>query len=273
MLPTLIDFGFFAIRGYGLMIGLGALVSAWLVRKEARAQGFERFSEKLESLVVLIAGGAFVGGKLFYVVFHYPRFREALNDGIGSAIAQGFVFYGSIVVCVPLVRWFLKRNELPVMKTMDFLALGAPVAHGFGRIGCFLAGCCYGCRTHSPLAVRFHEGIGLNGVWIHPVQLYEAGGLFLIYAVLRYWIRRPQRATGQVLGLYLCLYALLRFGTEMVRGDGNPVFFDGSSPQALSGTPPPGLTLAQITSFVMLPIGVGLFLRARRRKGRGEDTP
>ncbi len=108
------------------------------------------------------------------------------------------------------------------------------MGHALGRIGCFLAGCCYGKPTTLPWGVRFTDPHALVApellnVPLHPTQLYEAGFNFLFFLLLHYVSQKPHK-DGKILVLYVWCYALMRFGIEFLRGDFRGGFLWGMSP-------------------------------------------
>jgi len=272
MAPEILDLGPFSIQGYGLLIALG-IVAAWLVVvREARRAGPAQLEGHLPVLLLTLLAAAFAGGKLAFVLGDPRGAREILERGGVTALArEGFVFYGSLLLCVPAAVWILRRSHLPVLRGADVLLLGTSILHALGRVGCFLSGCCYGSRSDVPWAVTFRHGHGLNGVPLHPTQLYEAGGELAIFAFLWLCPRRRARFPGQMALTYLALYAGLRFLTELLRGDGNPVVLawtaDGWSP----GAPPLGLTLSQLVSLVVLAVSLPLLARGLRRGQKGSS--
>jgi phosphatidylglycerol:prolipoprotein diacylglycerol transferase len=113
----------------------------------------------------------------------------------------------------------LRRKKLDFMKYFDLLIPYVAMAQGFGRIGCFLAGCCYGAETECFLSVTFHNSpFAPNGVSLIPTQLYSSPGDFLIMAVLLLYAKK-QPARGKVAGLYMILYSVGRFIIEFFRAD------------------------------------------------------
>jgi phosphatidylglycerol---prolipoprotein diacylglyceryl transferase len=90
----------------------------------------------------------------------------------------------------------------------------------FGRIGCLLNGCCYGRACNLPWAIRFPEGnsMGAPTFPVHPTQVYESLLNLGLYAVLA-WLFRRKKFDGQIFGVYLVTYAILRSFVEMFRGD------------------------------------------------------
>jgi phosphatidylglycerol---prolipoprotein diacylglyceryl transferase len=128
----------------------------------------------------------------------------------------GLAYYGGFLFAVPVGLWYAKRHKLGVWRIADltspFIALGL----FFGRMGCFLNGCCYGRECSLPWAVRFP---GLGNVPVHPTQLYEALGALAISATLYLGVRPRKRAHGQVFAALLVLYGVLRFVLEFWRAD------------------------------------------------------
>jgi phosphatidylglycerol:prolipoprotein diacylglycerol transferase len=119
-------------------------------------------------------------------------------------------------------------------RTADSLSMGLSIGQMFGRIGCFLAGCCWGkaCPTGFPFGVTFTNpeaaeqvGTPLN-VLLHPSQLYEAFGMLAIFLILRYTFNK-RRFEGQQFFLYLLFYSVLRFTVEFFRGDPRGTVFNG----------------------------------------------
>ena len=268
MLPDVLDLGFATIKGYGLMIGVGLLVSYLVVQGEIRRRGLKRLDDRFPFLVVLIAVTAFLGGKLFYALTYPEGFGHLVDRGLLAVVSRGFVFYGAIVLCVPTTVLALRAWGQPVLPTIDVLILGVPLIHAFGRFGCFLAGCCYGSHCDLPWAVTFDQGQGLMGLPLHPVQLYEALGDLALFFFLWFVPRRRGRFPGQTLLLYLIGYALLRFCVEWFRGDGNPIVFGGDGSVHHAGEAPTGLTIGQATSIVILLVCVPLLVRGLRRHPR-----
>jgi phosphatidylglycerol:prolipoprotein diacylglycerol transferase len=121
---------------------------------------------------------------------------------------------GAVLSAVVYVKW----KRLPSMKVGDALAPSIALGHVFGRLGCFLNGCCYGSACSLPWAVHFPPEHETGGTGVHPTQLYEAGLNLLLYFGLETLYRR-KRFDGQVFGLYLMAYSVLRVGVELFRGD------------------------------------------------------
>ena len=158
--------------------------------------------------------------------------------------------------------WFVARRAgAPFARVLDYVCVAAPFWHAFGRVGCFLAGCCYGRPSALPWAVTFTDPRALvdapyRGVPLHPAQLYEAAGDLLIAALLYRSVlpsveagRRPK---GTVALVYLLSYSVLRFMTEYFRGD--VIFL------------PVGITAAQGLSILLAATAIGIYLYTIRRQ-------
>ena len=161
----------------------------------------------------------------------------------------GLAYYGGLVAGAAAAVWVAVRDKLPVLKVADVTAMGVAMGLFFGRIGCFLGGCCYGLVTDSHVGTsfpawsaasegQFREGLishpGLASLPVHPTQLYEAVGCLLISVGLSLWGPRHKRFDGQVALLFLVLYAVLRFAIEFVRADDRGLWFGVSTSQWLS---------------------------------------
>jgi phosphatidylglycerol:prolipoprotein diacylglycerol transferase len=255
--PTLFQFGAFAVRGYGFMIALAIPLALLVMGWHAKKRGHGVLAARLPEAFLLSAFAAYLGGKLAFILGYPEEFQKLLADaGWAGVLKQGFVYYGALLLQIPAAVIFFRWLRVPFLAGLDSFVVGIPIMHAMGRVGCFLAGCCYGCRTDSPLQVTFQEGIGLNGVPLHPIQLYEALGNLLILGFLLFLSKR-RPAPGTLTLAYFLGYALLRFFTEGLRGDGNPTY-TGASQSHVLGNPPPGVTLSQwialATAVVLVPI-------------------
>ena len=139
-----------------------------------------------------------------------------------------------MIVSVCALIYYMKKKNLPVLKVSDFMIVGLPLGHAVGRIGCFLAGCCYGRPTNLPWGVTFtnpHSLVApeLLGVPLHPTQLYESVANLLLFFLLAKLYTKPHK-DGMILLLYVACYSFLRFTIEFFRGDYRGAFVLGLSP-------------------------------------------
>ena len=104
---------------------------------------------------------------------------------------------------------------------LDVMAVTAVIVHAFGRMGCFMAGCCYGVPSHGFTAVTFHDPHSQAdplGIPLHPTQLYSVSALLIILVVLLF-VKYRKQFDGQLFMIYLMLYAIGRSVIEVFRGD------------------------------------------------------
>jgi phosphatidylglycerol:prolipoprotein diacylglycerol transferase len=161
----------------------------------------------------------------------------------------GLAYYGGLIGGTWAVWRIARRDKLPFLKLCDVTAVGVAMGLFFGRIGCFLAGCCYGEVTSRAVGTRFpawspasegqfREGLlaapSLPSLPVHPTQLYEAVGCLLISVSLGWWWPRHKRFDGQVALLALLAYAVLRSAIEVLRADDRGLYFGVSTSQWVS---------------------------------------
>ena len=114
---------------------------------------------------------------------------------------------------------YCRIKKISFLECFDLLCPSISIAQGFGRLGCFLAGCCYGRETTSFLGVVFPEGcMAPAGVKLLPTQLISSVGDFIITALLL-WYYKKRKHVGDVGVLYMILYGVGRFFIEFLRSD------------------------------------------------------
>lgn len=257
MLPFINIFGM-PLPMYGLMavVGFGAALAAAL-----RYTGVYSLSKQdlLFSSVYMIIG-IIIGSKLMYFITYIPKLIENFDIFLKHPwetimiVFSGYVFYGGLIGGAIGVIIYARQYKLNIWKFADVIAPVIPLFHGFGRIGCFFGGCCYGIEYHGVFAVKFpyNELVPeLSAVERFPVQLMEAGMNFVLFIVL-YTYGRKKRKLGRLLGIYLVSYTFIRIITEYFRGD------------VVRGVYGGGISTSQIVSFILLPVGIWLILRKEK---------
>lgn len=214
MKNDIFSIGRITIHGYGLMIGIGLLCCVCLGVYRARKASMNEEAVVDIALFGIICG--FAGAKLLYVLV---EFREFVKNPLGVLGSEGFVVYGGIIAGVIAAMVYCHVKKLVFIDYFNLVAPCIALAQGFGRIGCFLAGCCYGRETDSFLGVRFPEGsLAPSGVKLLPTQLFSSAGDFLIVILLLVYDKKKQ-GTGKTGALYLLLYGIGRFAIEFLRAD------------------------------------------------------
>ncbi|UII31999.1 prolipoprotein diacylglyceryl transferase [Fulvivirga ulvae] len=218
-LPSFLEglFGeYFTIYSYGFFIVIGAVLGVTYVAYESKRL-FNLSFDKINSLFLILLVAAIVGGKVF-LFFEKPLYY--LDHPSALLTGKGFVFYGSLLFTIPAMLVFFKKNNLPALRMLDIMAITTCIVHFFGRIGCFMAGCCHGIEWHGPLAVTYSNPACLAPLHtpMHPTQLYSAAMIFVILLILLI-IKKYKNFNGQLFLLYLMLYACGRSVIEIFRGD------------------------------------------------------
>jgi len=242
------------IRLYGLMIGIGFLVSIWLASRQAKKEGID--PDRIMDMGIYLLLAAIVGSRLFYVLVNLQEFQRNWLE-VFAIWKGGLVFYGGLIGAVAVGFWYARKHALPIWKTADVVAPYIALGHMFGRFGCFFAGCCYGAQCHTPpLCITFADTHSLAplGVPLYPTQLFEAGGEFINFIILL-TVYRFRKFDGQVFWLYPVLYSILRFIVEFFRGDTERgVYFGGA------------LSTSQIVSVGMFFLSLVMLWRLGRNK-------
>ena len=214
MYNDLFSIGGLTVHGYGLCIGIGIAAALLLIWRRAEERKFD--VQSVNTLILLILAAGFAGAKLFFVFAHWSEFR---TDPLGALGSEGFVVYGGIVCGLGAAYLYCRKRSLPFLRWVDCFIPCAALGQGFGRIGCFLAGCCFGKPTESFLGVTFPAGsMAPAGIPLWPVQLFSAAGDFLLAGALLL-LEKKRRGDGLLAGAYLLLYSIGRFLIEFLRAD------------------------------------------------------
>lgn len=225
MYPVLLKIPLFGatvtIYTYGFMVALAFLVGMIWVSREAKRVGED--PAKAMDLAFYIIVAAIIGSRLLHVAVS-ERDRFLQNPIMFFKIWEGgLVFYGGLIGAVLVAVWYMRRHKLSFWIYSDIFSPAIALGHVFGRVGCFMAGCCYG-RLVDHLAwysVTFPANpysFAPTGVPLYPTQLMEAAGELAIFGILLVF-RRFKRFDGQLLATYLIAYAILRSFVEYFRGD------------------------------------------------------
>lgn len=204
------------IYGYGLMIAIGIFSAYFLAEYRARKIGLD--AEAIFGLTCWAVVAGLIGGKVLYYI---TTIREIIKDpSLLLQVADGFVIYGSLIGGILGVVLYCRWKKLNCLSYFDLAVPSVALAQGFGRIGCFLAGCCYGRETDSAFAIVFHSSdYAPNGVPLIPTQLISSGLNFLHFAILIIFAKKYKKGEGQVAGMFFALYSAGRFFLEFLRGD------------------------------------------------------
>lgn len=269
------------VYAYGFMMMLGFLVALYVARVRAKSEGIS--PERITDLGIYTILAGIGGGRLFYVIQNFGVYKGNLID-ILKIYQGGLVFYGGLIAAIIAIMSILRINKLPVLKTLDIIALSLAIGLVFGRIGCFLNGCCWGdiCNPDLLWAVQFPRTIDVHNMIdgspaflyhleeglvdlsdkhslpIHPTQLYSSLGNLAIFFILNAFFKYRRR-DGEITILFCILYPVMRFCMEILRAD-NPPLFDG-------------LTISQNIGILIFTVAVTLFIIGRVRLRGKNGTP
>jgi len=214
MHPILFSIGGFTVYTYGVFVFLG-VTAAYLV---SRSAALRRNIDPLvfDHIFFWTIFYGFLGARLLFVAVEWQYFSAHIREAIFSR--SGFVFFGGLLSGLPALWWLAKRKGVYPLSLFDALAVGGPLGHAFGRVGCFFQGCCYGRQL---------------GHKVIPVQLIEALFLFCLF-IFFYWSdRRTAKPVmpGKPAVIYLFSYGVFRFIIEFFRADPRGGFWGLSTSQ------------------------------------------
>ena len=214
MYNDLFSIGPVTIRGYGLMIGLGIVAAILLGEYRTKKRGLN--GEAIYGLTFFAVVTGFAAAKLLFILTQWENF---LKNPKAYLSFEGFVVFGGIIGAILSLYLYCRVKKLDLLDYLDLMAPSVALAQAFGRVGCFLAGCCYGRETDSCIGVVFtHSAYAPNGVKLLPTQLFMSAGDLLLMLILL-WYSSKERMKGRTTMLYLILYSLGRFALEFLRND------------------------------------------------------
>lgn len=241
------------VYSYGLMIAIGVILAGYMFTKRAAKEGYDE--DSIFNLIVIAVICGVLGGKLLFIITELKNIMR--NPSILLNFGEGFVIYGAIILGALSIYIYCRKKKWNTMKVFDFIVPGLALAQGFGRIGCFLAGCCYGAETSSFLGVVFpSNSLAPTGVALHPTQLYSAVFDFALAAFL-IWYSNKDKIEGHVFSVYCIIYSIGRFFVEFLRND----------PRGSVGV----LSTSQFIAMFTLMFGIAIYI-IQKKKGRGINS-
>lgn len=262
------------VFGYGLMMFIGFSSATLLAAQRVRAIG--QPPEVIWDMMMWTLIPGLIGARMIYLMQYWDQVVDR-KQGIDLLLAPfalwdgGIVFYGSVIGGIVGVFIYCRRRRISPLAMLDVIGPSMFVGEGFGRIGCFLYGCCYGKACNLPWAVRFppdsltFEKLAPQGkiledplstISLHPTQLYSSFAAFALAGLLAWYFRR-RPFDGAVLALGWIIYPINRFILESLRDDEAPRL----------GT---NFTFSQLISIGLLISGVGaMYYFSRRGKLTG----
>lgn len=255
MLPE-IHLGFLHIPSYGLMVFLGLI--AFVITTIIIFEKVEKKPKQVTNRILLIAVPGFA--ILVFSAFVFNSIFHSIEEGrlfIGGITWLGGVI-GGFPAMIFLIHKFSPLTKGEPLAVFELLMPGIVLAHAFGRVGCFLGGCCYGGVTDSVLGVRFpaesaaamqYPSVDGASLPVVPTQLFEAVFDLLFFLII---ILLFKRVKGHIFEMYAFAYGTFRFFIEFIRGDdrgGTGIF----------------LSPSQVMSIVLIAGGILVLLYKREK--------
>lgn len=253
MIPN-ITIGSREISAYLLAALVGIFVAGLFVLKMIDK------SRRDQLLVILLWSslGVLAGGHLLFGITNIPHIIAAIKEGAGLFTVLGYfggsVFYGGLLGGLAMAVIYCRIVHVDVSQYADYGAMFIPCFHIFGRIGCFLSGCCYGMESDFGFVYHYSMIESANGVRRFPVQLVEAFGELLIFiAIVILWKKGVFKK--KLISVYFVAYPILRFVLEFFRGDSYRGFLFG-------------LSTSQIISILAFAVNAIFILLALMKKNK-----
>ncbi len=262
MHPLIFDFGTFDVGPLSIPLRLPAygtamlvgVVLGWLIVNRLGRRVAPDF-EWVDFYAGLILSGI-VGAKVLWALVESPALLSGKLPW-RSVIFAGGVWLGAVLGGLVFCWFFFRKREIAAGRAMNVIFTALPLAHVVGRIGCLLAGCCFGAACAKPWAITYTNELAAEfagtplGVPLHPSPLYEAGAELFNFAVCLALWRRGEPRPWAVVFTWAGLYGAERFFLEFFRGDYRGAWL--------------GLSTSQWLTALMVLVAVGWFVATRRR--------
>ena len=256
MHPIAFKIGTVTIYWYGIMAAIGfvsALLMLSLNRKHA-----DMTNDQISDIALYGMLGGILGARTFYVIQFWEQFKYNLIE-IVRIDHGGLVFYGGLICSTIVIMGFCLIKKIRILNVLDIFAPALCIGHAFGRIGCFINGCCFGKPSDFFLAVKYPEGSvpckAYPEMSLHPVQLYEAFSNVILAVIFYFLIKKLK--PGQTASIYLVTYGILRFCLELFRGDHKNFIFGIFTP-------------AQFIGILIVIMGICLYAYSSRKSAGTE---
>ena len=251
MYPVLFQLGPLVIHSYGVMIALAVLLGVFVGLREGRRLGLEEGVLLDLAFYGTLAG--VIGARLWHAATDWPHYVGRPWE-ILFFWQPGLAIQGVVVAAIATTVWLARRRRISFWQLADAGAPGLVLGQAIGRIGCFLAGCCYGVECDLPWAVP------LAGAHRHPTQIYEFSVDLAIFAVL-WTIRRRKPFEGFVFLVYAVMWSSMRVLLDFLRAD-TPIVAYGMRWAQLAGLTGVAIGLLIIGVRLWLEHGQGAFQRS-----------
>jgi len=235
------------IYTYGTCIAAGIIAAVYCLHRDRHATQYIS-PRHIDTITLLLIGASLIGGKMLGTLPVLVSSDQHIWDAV---IYSGLSISGSVIVGVCASLAYMYYYNLDIRITADACALYAPIVHAFGRLGCFMSGCCHGNTTDSLLSVIYTdpESWAPCGIPMHPVQVYAMLWYIVAGGALWYLATRRHVTPGVITGLYLSIFAIARGSLDILRADHTPYMY--------------GLSITQIISCIVIIVSMTVLLLTR----------
>lgn len=233
------------LPSYGMMMALAFVTAIVLCYIRIKKAGLDQDTFLNLAIIALITGLVCAYLLYIFVTYSLKEIIESITSGSFYVFKNGgLVFYGGVIGGIVAAWIYLRIKKARFFDYAAVIVPSIPLAHAIGRVGCFLAGCCYGKVCETPISVIYKNPIGgaPTGVPVFPIQLIESACNIVVFVILMLYVGRKLKK-GSVIFLYMILYGIERFVLEYYRYDEIRGIFLG-------------LSTSQWISIVLFVIGV-----------------
>ena len=217
MKPILFSIGDLNIYSYGLCYALALIVGLFLAEYRAKKHGLDHEFIFSMGFIAIILG--VVCAKLLYLITIADQLFADFWNVLKNSISEGFVVYGGIIGAALTAIIYCRIKKKSFLEYFDIAAPSIAIGQAIGRVGCLLAGCCYGSPTDAWYGITFPEGAAAPvGVSLYPTQPLSTIFNLINFGVLLFAYKKFKRA-GQTFALYMINYGVGRFLIEFIRDD------------------------------------------------------
>lgn len=252
--PIIFSIGPVAIRWYGAMYVVGFILAGQIGKYLTTIDFFKVSKEKVDSLVMHLIVGMFLGARTAYVtIYNWDSYKGEIYK-IFYVWEGGLSFHGALVGMI-LAGWvFARKNNVSLAQVMDSVALGGTQGLFFGRMGNFINGELYGREASSDFFLGMIFKTDPLGKVRHPSQLYEGLMEGIILSLILWFLMKRVKRYGILSAVFIMGYGFFRYIVEFFRQPDAQLgyYFGGTT------------TMGQILCFIMILVGVGTIFVARK---------
>lgn len=262
MHPILIKLGPLTIHTYGFFLALGVLSAIFLSLYLGKKEKLDTQVLADFSFYTILIG--LLGAKLFLFVTEWKYYTENPKQ-IPGLITSAGTFYGGLICGAIFVFWYVRKHKLNIRVIGDVMLPAVALAHFFGRMGCFMAGCCWGrVAENCAIAVTFTHPDTTTGVPhnipLYPTQLLESILNLINFIVLMIFFNK-KKFQGQIMAIYVFNYSLIRFIIEFFRGDDDRGYVFGGLSHPFTS-----LSVPQLISIIGIIMAITMYTVFRKKQ-------